>query len=242
MYIGDVIFMCYNEHVDLQQRILRKVVNIIKPIRSAFKAGYEHSKKQYLDKLYQLSSFETKDNLQGDSLTIVTHIRRGDVLKSKRVDRDHRLVSASIYMTTLRYLINRFSKKSIQIYILSEDAIDENHIVEYDSINPRELFNFNITAHMLPYCNDNTNCKLKVVGNKFNFLEAFSMMCESKVVVTSPSGFAWLAAMFCDPELTVAFPLATSYEGLSHEVIAPRPADEGNYLWERNIDLVGFDQ
>ena len=95
---------------------------------------------------------------------------------------------------------------------------------------------------MLRYCNGNNNCKLTVVGNQFNYLEAFSMMCESNVLVTSPSGFSWLAAMFCDPKLTVAFPLASSYDGLSHEVIIPKPAKEGHHFWEQNIDMIGIDQ
>ena len=243
LYTGDVVFVCYNEHVDLQQRILRRTVDVINPLRAAFTAGYHHNRDRYTKKLDQLS-YKPKANRESDSIAVVVHMRRGDILQSKRVDRDHRLVSAEVYMNVLKYVINRFNKKNsktkINIYILCEGAIDENHVVEFDESNPRDLFDLNISASMYKYCNPNTNCSLKVMGSKFNILESFTAMCESDVFVSSPSGFSWITALLCDPELTIAFPLGGSFDGLSHEVIFPRPADKEHYLWESNINLIGL--
>ena len=68
MYIGDVVFMCYNERVDLQQRILRKVVDIIKPIRAAFMAGYQQYKQRYIQKVSKLSSYKPKYDLEDNKM------------------------------------------------------------------------------------------------------------------------------------------------------------------------------
>jgi len=51
-------------------------------------------------------------------------------------------------------------------------------------------------------CGLASGCRVSVLWQA-SFFEAFTTMCESDILVTSTSGFAWVAGALCTPPMTV---------------------------------------
>ncbi len=75
-------------------------------------------------------------------------------------------------------------------------------------------------------------------SNYLGFLGAFTAMCESDVLVNSPSGYPYIASLFCQPKITVAITLGMDYTGMPN-IVKAKPYDP---LWqpESFVELMDF--
>lgn len=98
---GHVIFTCHNKDVDFQKRFVKSIEGVEVPVRAAFRSAHAVYGPQH-----QHPSVEAAR--KKGNLLVVAHIRRGDVLQSQRIDRDHRLVSFKNFVTCITsYMLGR---------------------------------------------------------------------------------------------------------------------------------------
>jgi hypothetical protein len=93
------------ERVDFQQRIIRSIEPISRPLRAAFRAGYTSQVMHYLP-----ARNEVRGSKGAGQFVIVAHVRRGDILHSRRIDREHRLVSVHVYIDILKQVLLAMKK------------------------------------------------------------------------------------------------------------------------------------
>ena len=105
-----IIFL---EHDDFQHRFIRSAAPILRPLKASFRAGYDSHMQHYLS-----GRQEVRGSKKAGDLVIVAHIRRGDILRSRRVDREHRLVSLNVYIDLLHQLLIEITKVLINENIL----------------------------------------------------------------------------------------------------------------------------
>ena len=223
---GDIVFKCHNKDEPFQKRISSNIKDVANILRSVFSSAYQvHRSKHIHPSLQRI--LESKNTTTHCPLIITTHIRRGDIFHGKRVDKEHRLVSYQVYVTILRrlLLLNRTPPShmrhcthyNIQIFILCEGSTDNQTIADYFEHNVRQTKYVNINQEMQPYCNRTNDCTVEVLWDA-DFYESFVVMCETDVLITSTSGFAWSAAVLCNPPLTLAFPWGSTYEEVDNVV------------------------
>jgi len=112
---------------------------------------------------------------------------------------------------------NNRCPQSLQFFVLCEGAPNKDNIVDYAELNIRRGSYVNISQEMSPFCNASSNCAVEVL-HRATFYEAFTTMCESDILVTSTSGFAWSASVLCDVPMTVALPWGSSYHGIQNVI------------------------
>ena len=166
------------------------------------------------------------------TILIAIHIRRGDILESVVIDKEHRLVSYNIYLQIMREIIrhhldhtsskgckdtNNRCPHRLQFLLFCEGAPNKDNIADYMELNVRKVSYVNISQEMSPFCNASSNCAVEVLHNA-SFYEAFTTMCESDILVTSTSGYAWSASVLCDVPMTVGFPWGSKYHGIQNVI------------------------
>lgn len=109
-YYSTIIFL---EHDDFQRRFIRSAAPILRPLKASFRAGYDSHMQYYLS-----GRQEVRGAKKAGDLVIVAHIRRGDILRSRRVDREHRLVSLNVYIDLLHQLLIEISKVLTKIHFI----------------------------------------------------------------------------------------------------------------------------
>ena len=222
--------MCHNRFEDFQTRITNTISGYEWPARAAFLAGYE---RHYLNHL----SVDVASALE-KGVVVVVHIRRGDVLESKVtllslyvifthqfdalcigqqvIDMKHRLTSFSIYEQILRKLLavrrdGPNPTRPISIFLLAEGSSDGDSVLEYEEKDAHSHFMLNATSALLDVCNATESCQQRVLYS-LSFFEAYTAMCEADVLITSTSGFAWVAGALCTPPMTVALPAWDNFQ------------------------------
>lgn len=236
---GQLIFVCHNAGDDSQfvQSIRSPELHTI--AKAAFIPSFASQKSAYRDPAVQLAR-------ESGHIIIGVHIRRGDVTQSRRVDKEHRLASAGVYMDMLRTLVSYHTsrhqnKPPISIFFLCEGSPDASHVLEFDQIDPHRLFSYNVVENLAGVCNPQTNCSAQVLPHA-SFLTSFTLLCESHVLVASTSGFSWSAAALCEPPITIAIRLSQDYEGINNHIDVV--TTNGNKLWNPNtkVQLPGYER
>ena len=243
---GDTVFMCHNELEDFQNRLLHSLINITYITRAVFESG-----RARYGVLYQRKEITSARELN-NSLILVLHMRRGDVLQSRRVD-PHRLVSFGVYINILKQILlermsyntdktrvrsnsgNAYweSYRPISIFILCEGAQDDRQIIEYNENNPHRTYKRDAVMDLAKECSSFSKCTLEVLWNA-SYLEAFHSMCTSDILVTSTSGFSWVASALCNPPMTVGIKFSNDFEGIRNVV---HVKSKNNLLHEFNTSI-----
>jgi hypothetical protein len=214
-------------------------------VRAAFRAGYEQEYHKYvLPKL-------ARDLDSG--IVAVLHLRRGDILESRVIDKTHRLTSFSVLASTIKDIMA--AKQSydlassltnasyiplpISFFILAEGSKDSGTVMEYDEANPHILHPLNITLVLGDVCTAKSMCKVEVLWQA-SFYESFTVMCEADVLVTSTSGFAWVAGALCVNPMTVGIEGWNDFEAFANVV----PIKPQGPLWAHSttVLLEGIDE
>lgn len=239
---GNIVFLCRNEQDQFGNRESKSVIHWIDPVRGVFFAAQQLSRGRYRHERV------ARDTLADPfSITIVAHVRRGDILSSARVDREHRLMSFNSYKKIIRELLQVHKataghNRSIRIYLLCEGAVDTFHIAEYDqSITERgfppnakrKIYQLDIRAALRDVCTESINCTATVLHDA-PFLSSFTTLCEADVLVTSTSGFSWPPAALCQPPLTIGVPFSLSWQGVARVVPIQL---QGGALWREDAVL-----
>lgn len=240
------VFVCNNAQEPFKKRESKSIIEWVDPLRSILRASLgELDVSRYLFKNY----IEAKNK---NSIIVVAHIRRGDILQSRRIDRDHRLMSFAAYQNILQQVIIALQTKKngpppggISVFFLCEGAQDEKHISEYDqSIQPwgfsadskRKIYQLDAVAAIGSVCNRTTNCSATVL-HKADFLQSFSAMCLSDILVMGTSGFGWPPAALCNPGLTIGVDsLFMNFDGF-HNIVALKPSSAPLWHEKTRIEL-----
>jgi len=256
-----VIFLCRNEKDPFTNRESKNVLSWIEPVRGAVLASLTPEiRKRYRHPAIQAS----QDNATpiNRAINVVVHIRRGDILASKRVDREHRLTSWHSYSVILRQILAALQKSGttkVNIFILCEGAKDDAHIIEYDqSITAhgfppgaaRKLYPLDVRASLADVCvpsqptptpTPGLPCSVLVLHNTTSELTSFLALCEAHILVSSTSGFSLPPSAICQPPLTIALPFSLSWEGVANTI--PVRLVKGA-LWKEDavIELPGLEQ
>jgi len=229
-----VIFRCYNKNAPFYERVAKSITGVSNILHASFLSAYKIYRRNHIHPL--LKSAESIDHL-----LIAVHIRRGDILRSKKIVRVHRLVSYYTYAQTIKILLAMRASNSItnalpvKVFILCEDSIDNDTILEYNENNPnRDFKKINVSHDLSSVCSSTSttsgSCEVNVVWDA-DIYEAVTIMCEADILVTSTSGFAWAAAAFCSPPLTISFPWGNTYDEIDNVL----PVALGNVpLWSAN--------
>ena len=196
------MFVCHNRFEDFSQRHVHTLGGYERAVRAAFRAGYEKEYRTYL--LPKVASALDR------GIVAVLHLRRGDILESRVIDKNHRLTSFSILASTIKNIIaaredahkGATTALPISFFILAEGSKDSETVLEYDEDNPHILHPLNITAILGDVCNSTNMCIAEVLWEA-SFYESFTVMCEADILVTSTSGYAWVAGALCVNPLTV---------------------------------------
>lgn len=131
---GHVVFKCFNHEVDFQTRFVKSFDGVQLPVRAAFSASFKRHGPNHRHPLVDAAK-------KNNELVIVAHMRRGDILESRKIDKDHRLVSFGVYQSMFRellkarmfYALNSTSSlQPVHFFILCEGAPDKDHVVEYE--------------------------------------------------------------------------------------------------------------
>ena len=194
------------------------------------------------------------------SIVIAVHIRRGDILSSKYIEKK-RLVSFGFYKSVLKELIALRSihdkrndgvfSNHISIFILTEGkkqySDDKHTLVEYkiDSIDPSrvissrsvKLFPINVTDSVGSFCSEETHCDIGVFSN-VSLYSSFLTLCESDVLVTGASQLSVMAMALCQPRLSLAVQFGDDFRGLRSNVLVMRANDETYGLWHSNASIL----
>jgi hypothetical protein len=160
---------------------------------------------------------EVKAAKDAGRIIITVHIRRGDIMWG-RVDRDHRLVSYGVYVRMLTELLqvratSPNASHPVSLFFLCEGAENSYSISEYRQDNLHQSYAVNLTEHLGSVCNASTGCSMEVLW-KADLLQSFTAMCESDVLVTSTSGFSFVAAALCEPKMTLAIHFSSTYDSI----------------------------
>ena len=230
---GDVVFRCHNEKEDFQRRFMKSIIGWEVPTRAVFRSSYDTYKGYYQhDPMMQ-----AKRN--GD-LVVVCHMRRGDILQSRRIDKEHRLVNFAAYTSMLRAVVevkmksNKFKDRKMSVFFLCEGAPDKNHVIDFNEMNPRQTFSVDLqsTLDQKSNCNQQTNCFGEAIVDS-TFLSSFTAMCEADVLVSSLSSYPWSAAALCEPPVTLAIPFSQSYDGIEGVALV-KPSMQ---YWKKDVTV-----
>lgn len=241
-----VVFLCRNEKDPFTNRESKSVMSWIEPVRGAVLASLTPG----VRKRYRHPAIP--DN--STTVNVVVHIRRGDILTSRRVDREHRLTSWHSYRLILRLILAALREggtaKQVAIFILCEGAKDAAHIVEYDqSITAygfpagaaRKLYPLDVQASLADVCSPSLKipCSVRVLHDATSELTSFLALCEAHVLVSSTSGFSLPPSAICQPMLTVALPFSLSWVGIRNTIPVRLVSGE---LWKEDavIELPGL--
>jgi hypothetical protein len=93
-----VVFRCHNKNEEFNGRYVKTSQGIQIPVRGAFQAAFSRYGNEHIKTPIKIAR-------QADNLIVVIHIRRGDVLQSRRIDKDHRLVSFGVYEDMIRKIL-----------------------------------------------------------------------------------------------------------------------------------------
>lgn len=209
------VFLCNNAQEPFSKRESKSITPWVAPLRGILRFSLgEVGVRRYLPLPFQ----EAQDRQR---LIIVAHIRRGDVLQSRRIDRDHRLMSFGAYHTILRQVLAlreatvsppNARKRGISIFLLCEDAKDDRHVSEYDqSIQKfgwppdakRTMYQLDAVTALSNVCNASFNNCSATVLHQATVLQSFTALCLADVVILGTSGFSWPPAALCRPGLTI---------------------------------------
>lgn len=211
---GNTVFVCNNAQEPFTKRESKSVVPWVEPLRGILRFSLKEvgGLKRYLPARFLEAQLEKR-------LIIVAHIRRGDVLQSRRIDRDHRLMSFGAYHNILRQVLVEIAlvnspklASSISILLLCEGAKDERHVMEFDQNilktgwSPgakRTMYQLDAVAALSTVCNATFNNCSATVLHQADFLQSFSVMCLADVLILGTSGFSWPPAALCRPGLTI---------------------------------------
>jgi uncharacterized protein YydD (DUF2326 family) len=147
---------------------------------------------------------------------ISVHMRRGDVVSTSRVE-TRRLVSFGVYARIIQNILevrgnsSTASVRPLKIYFLCEGAKNSDTVVEFQQNDLQKAYELNTSTILSSFCNEGNKCRYEVLWSA-SFLQSFTTMCESDVIITGTSGFSYLAAALCEPKMTVAIPLISSFE------------------------------
>jgi hypothetical protein len=160
---------------------------------------------------------QVKAAREAGQIIVTVHMRRGDVLWG-RVDRDHRLVSYGVYVRIVKELLQVRSTSPnathpMKIFFLCEGAQNDYSIMEFDAGNLHHLYPINVTTHLGEACNETNACSMEVLW-KADLLQSFTAMCDSDVLVTSTSGYPFVASALCEPKLTLAIHFSSNYDAI----------------------------
>ena len=135
-----MVFRCHNQNVDLQQRIARSAEGWSLAARAAF-----HGTRMASGALSGAAAGSGDSSgggeEKGGEMTVAVHLRRGDVLQSKRVD-TNRLVSFGACKAILRQVLSALGsgassdvgseqKRRVRVVFLVEGAPDAQHVMDY---------------------------------------------------------------------------------------------------------------
>ena len=192
-----------------------------------------------------------------NSIIIAVHIRRGDVLSSKYIEKK-RLVSFGFYKSVLERLVALRSVPDasnltipISIFILTEDKkkslYDKDGLVEYEigSVSSSNviagrsvrLYSINVSDAIGSFCTAETQCSIEVFSN-ISVYSSFLLLCESDVLVTGASQFSVMAMALCQPRLTLAVKFGDDFRGLRNNVLLMRETDETFQMWHNNSSIL----
>jgi len=222
---GHVVFFCYNRHEPFRERITGSAIGALPVVRGPFLSAYRRIRPRHIHPLL-------RDTSESDVIQLAVHIRRGDIFRSRRVDKEHRLVSYKIYTNVIKLLLkerndNPETRRSpVLVSFLCEGAGSSHTVRDYHEHNVKASRQVNVTEELADVCNSRTLCKSQVLWDA-DFYQSFVAMCDSDVLVTSTSGYAWTASTLCAPALTVSFPWGSTYEGLENVV----PVSSSGPLW-----------
>ena len=149
---GDVVFRCHNEKEPFNSRFAKSAYGWAVPARAAFQAAHTLHGQAFYDEYVPSAVRAAKAQ---DKLVVVVHMRRGDVLQSKRID-PHRLMGFAAYNSVLRLLLNdlypeasaiggeslalqrprlqRMLRNGIAIFFLCEGAGTEDQVLDVISV------------------------------------------------------------------------------------------------------------
>lgn len=104
-----MVFVCQNEREDFQTRILHTISGVEVVTRTVFRSAYILNAHLYRDDVLKKHRNEGK-------MIMVVHMRRGDVMKSKKIDMEHRVVSFGVYLSIIREILRvRFEHAQTQV-------------------------------------------------------------------------------------------------------------------------------
>lgn len=127
----------------------------------------------------------------------------------------------------------------ISFFFLCEGSKDSKHIIEFDKYDQHKLFPVDISSQLHDVCNKDTLCDTEVLWDA-SFLESFTSMCISDVLITSTSGFSWTSAVFCEPKLTLGIKFSQDYDGIAN-VVNVEPHDH-LWQWQTKVRLDGLEE
>jgi hypothetical protein len=160
---------------------------------------------------------QVKNAKAAKEIMIVIHMRRGDVMRGK-VDQNHRLVSYGVYVHMIKKLLEVRAASAnathpIRVFFLCEGAVNNYSIVEYDKMDFHKSQHINLLTDLGGVCNKEKACSMEVL-HQADFLQSFTAMCESDVLVTSTSGFPFVASALCEPKMILGIRFSASYDGI----------------------------
>ena len=218
---------------------------------------FDETRKTQRSKKYSLAAVE--EARKCNSVIIAVHIRRGDILSSKYVEKK-RLISFGFYKSVLKKLValRGIPDKSnesvliipISIFILTEGKkpylYDNDTLVEYkiDPINPSRvisgrsvsLYSINVADAIRSFCSPETHCDIEVFSN-ISVYSSFLTLCESDIMVTGASQFSVMAMALCQPRLTLAVQFGDDFRG-QNNVLIMRGNDETYGMWHNNASIL----
>ena len=240
---GHVVFECENRYEGFQSRVSKSLHGWERPVRAAFRAsrGVTPPPSSATPTAYPgamgpltwrheiLLPQPVREAKGAGHLVVTLHMRRGDILRSNKVDKEHRLVSFPVFVEVIKRLLvainetysDAVSVRGISVFLLCENSPDDAHIMEYSASNVHRLEPVNAVKEMaeMAGCSATNHCSVKVLHNA-TYLPAFSAMCHSDILITAASGFSHAAAALCEPPVTVGFPLSMDFMAIAGSVVA----------------------
>lgn len=215
---GDVVFRCHNEREDFQKRFLRSSAGGWGAVvRTVFRAAQAQGLQSGVTLRDAYVPQEVRNARLAGHMVIVVHLRRGDILQSFRIDRN-RLMSFSATLRVIRAILeakmhisaaSAMRERPVSVFFLCEGAMDEHHVVEYSQTAHQIMVQLDLrktsTFSEPSNCTAATRCSGRTLVG-VDAMAALSAMCASDVLLTSPSSFPWVAAVLCEPPVTLAVP------------------------------------